>query len=276
MKKKVFAISIFLCSLFVIFSVHAAESTTDLEIPANCTSDELWTYLEEHVPIVTIDQITKDMAGSYVLVDSIARNVEVDQSLSYVTCDMYFQLNENTYRKHSLWGCFWEDEDLERYGCISGKDVISGMKENDHLRGCYMVYFDGSFGSTDMLAIKKLEDIDINTVTLLDPVHLSPLEKVPNDVTGKWFYTTLNQDIDVIKFAKSYYENNFHDDKEIHAIINRSNGTTTSLKILSGLLWVDVYKYVEGEEKDAKILFGGEWLAEYTVDLDTGKIERIV
>mgnify|MGYP000787866733 FL=1 len=41
------------------------------------------------------------------------------------------------------------------------------------------------------------------------------------------------------------------------------------------MLDVSIYEYVDGEEHDAKLLFGGTLLKQYFVYTDTGEIEEI-
>lgn len=100
-------------------------------------------------------------------------------------------------------------------------------------------------------------------------------DKVRNDVTGKWRISTIAENIDIKDYALSYYKKYFHNDSEIHAIVNFNNNTTTSITYLSGLLFVDTYDYVKGEEHDANILFSGTHLSQVIIYTDNGDIEKI-
>lgn len=100
-------------------------------------------------------------------------------------------------------------------------------------------------------------------------------DKVRNDVTGKWRISTIAENIDIKDYALSYYKKYFHNDSEIHAIVNFNNNTTTSITYLSGLLFVDTYDYVKGEEHDANILFSGTHLSQVVIYTDNGDIEKI-
>ena len=51
--------------------------------------------------------------------------------------------------------------------------------------------------------------------------------------------------------------------------------TTTSIKVLAGQLYVDVFEYVDGEEHDAKTLHGGDLLKSYMVDMTTGEATEL-
>src|SRR5690554_5201728 len=50
--------------------------------------------------------------------------------------------------------------------------------------------------------------------------------KVRNDNTGNWRITTIANNIDIEKYALSYYKNNFESDEEIHAVVNFNYKTT--------------------------------------------------
>lgn len=63
----------------------------------------------------------------------------------------------------------------------------------------------------------------------------------------------------------------FSSPEEIHGVWNATLGTTTCIKAMSGLLFVDTYEYVDGEEHDAKILFSGTLLDSKIVDIATGE-----
>lgn len=76
-------------------------------------------------------------------------------------------------------------------------------------------------------------------------------------------------------YALAYYKEYFKSDDEIHAIVNFNYKTTTQISVLGDILDVSVHEYVDGEEHDAKLLFGGRLLKEYFVNKDTGEIEEI-
>ena len=100
--------------------------------------------------------------------------------------------------------------------------------------------------------------------------------KVTNDVTGNWRLSKINTSDDIIEYVKSYYENNFNNDSEIHAIINFTLNTTTNVSVLfDNILSVTIHEYVNKEELDAKKLFSGMVLGEYWIYLDNGDIEKI-
>ena len=98
---------------------------------------------------------------------------------------------------------------------------------------------------------------------------------VRNDVTGNWRISTIAENVDIQEYALSYYKEYFKDDKEIHAIVNFNYKTTTKISVIGNTRDVSIYDYVDGEEHDAKLLFSGTLLKEYSVNMDNGSIEEI-
>lgn len=101
------------------------------------------------------------------------------------------------------------------------------------------------------------------------------ISDVRNDVTGNWRISTIAENIQMQDHALAYYKKYFKNDNEIHGIVNFNYKTTTKIMVLSGQLDVSVYEYVDGEEHDAKELYGGMLLSEYFVNMDTGEVEQI-
>ena len=99
--------------------------------------------------------------------------------------------------------------------------------------------------------------------------------KVDNDVTGRWRVTTIADDINIEEYALSYYESKFHNDKEIHGIVNFTYNTTTCISVMGKMLDVAIHEYVKGEEHDADLLFGGMLLKEYHIYIDNGDIIEV-
>lgn len=109
-------------------------------------------------------------------------------------------------------------------------------------------------------------------ISELDPVFW---KSVVNDVTGKWRYATISNDVNIQDYVLSYYKEYFKSDDEVHAIINFANNTTTRINSGGDRLLVTVLDYVDGEEHDAKKMFGGTPLESYCVYLDNGDIEAM-
>lgn len=118
---------------------------------------------------------------------------------------------------------------------------------------------------------EEYENKDENTIKL----HFS--STVENDVTGNWRISTLSTSKKVTDYALKYYDTFFSSDDEIHGIVNFADSTTIRIKsVFSNVINVSVLSYVDGEEHDAKILFGGDLLEDYWIYVDTGEIEDIM
>lgn len=101
-------------------------------------------------------------------------------------------------------------------------------------------------------------------------------DSVNNDVTGKWRISKVNTSMSVEEYASEYYKEMFSADDEVHAVVNFALSTTNRITVMdSKTLDVSILEYVDREEHDAKELFGGKVLAEFTVDIETGKAERL-
>lgn len=126
-------------------------------------------------------------------------------------------------------------------------------KETEHRKGMY--------GVSD----KNIKDTDI----------YFGVSKVRNDVTEKWKISTISENIEILDYALSYYKEYFSDDSEVHAIVNFANKTTTKITVVADQIDVSIFEYVDKEEHDAKILFSGSLLKEYSIYTDNGDIEEI-
>lgn len=107
-----------------------------------------------------------------------------------------------------------------------------------------------------------------------EKITLSPMH---NDATGNWKLARIATSETIEEYAISYYNEYFEkqDSNEVHWIVNFTNNTTTSIKNLSGILFIDVFEYVDGEEHDAHAIGDGMKLTSYMVYTDNGDIERI-
>lgn len=115
-------------------------------------------------------------------------------------------------------------------------------------------------------------DKDVDELT---PSPTTP-QTVHNDKTGNLRYAGFgNKDVDFSKYALSYYEKRFASDKEIHAIMNFTDQTTTRITCGNGMLFVTVFKYVKGEDYDVDLMFTGDIINDYIVYTDNGDIEEI-
>ena len=107
-------------------------------------------------------------------------------------------------------------------------------------------------------------------------ISTSKPTKVRNDVTGNWKLSTIATTDNILEYAKSYYDNNFTSDDEIHAIVNFTLNTTACVSSLfDNIINVTIHEYVDKEEHDANKLFSGMVLGDYWIYLDNGDIEKI-
>lgn len=96
-------------------------------------------------------------------------------------------------------------------------------------------------------------------------------ETVPNDSTGTYRLAVTASDTAPADCAQEYYETMFTSDDEVHAIWDTKLNTMTCLKVSSGMLFADTHSYVDGEEKDASLLFSGGILDSKLINLSTGE-----
>lgn len=108
---------------------------------------------------------------------------------------------------------------------------------------------------------------------IIDDIEFSYSPEVRNDVTGNWRICTMaDSDADVFDYCVDYYKEMFLSDDEIHGIVNFSTNTTSKISVLyDGVLDVCTYDYLDGEEHDAKLLFGGDLLKEDFISIETGE-----
>ena len=57
---------------------------------------------------------------------------------------------------------FYDDEDMKKYGCVSGDRLFGIYERNDVIEACYYINSDNSYGAMNMLAIVK-------SVKMMDP-----------------------------------------------------------------------------------------------------------
>ena len=139
------------------------------------------------------------------------------------------------------------------------------------------VFFTACSGSSpDKPTIITSETTDNPKKELEDSKNLTWFGDVRNDVTGNWRLSEYASSESQETFAVEYYNNYFDSDDEIHALINMTNKTTARIsKMMDDTLNVCIYEYIDGEEHDAKKLFGGMKLKEYFVTISTNEIEDI-
>lgn len=118
----------------------------------------------------------------------------------------------------------------------------------------------------------KKKEIKAGDYTI-DDIEFNYSPEVRNDVTGNWRISTIaDTDADAFDYCVDYYKEMFSSDEEIHGIVNFSTNTTSKISVLyDGVLDVCVYEYLDGEEHDAQLLFGGDLLKEDFISIETGE-----
>ena len=121
-----------------------------------------------------------------------------------------------------------------------------------------------------------VQDEDVNTIqsgkyTLPCGMGIQFSDSVRNDVTGNWRRAATSDSYVPAEHALEYYNEMFSSDDEIHSVWNATLGTTTRLSVAFGILYVDTFEYVNGEEHDANLMFSGKLLDSKMIDLETGE-----
>lgn len=122
---------------------------------------------------------------------------------------------------------------------------------------------------------EQSEAEDQREESTLDEMSVIFSDSVRNDVTGNWRMAKVTGNKSAEEYAADYYKEYFKAENEVHAVVNFTLNTTACITYTGGKINVRIYEYVDGEEHDAKALFGGEKLAEYNVDPDTGVAEKV-
>ena len=125
---------------------------------------------------------------------------------------------------------------------------------------------------------QRAEAIGKSDLKISDYDSSISLTTVREDVTGNWRLARVaTSEGDFEKFAVDYYNTYFETEEttEVHWIVNFTTKTTTSIKCMSGCLFVDNFEYVENEEHSAKTLGTGTNLTSYIIYLDNGDIEKV-
>lgn len=100
-------------------------------------------------------------------------------------------------------------------------------------------------------------------------------ESVRNDKTGKWRMYRTSSNESIVDHAADYYKAYFSSDDELHWFINfhPQQKSTTAIRVIDDkTLSLTVHEYVDKEEHDASVLGGGNVIAEYLIDIETGKL----
>ncbi len=154
---------------------------------------------------------------------------------------------------------------------LSSEDVSTDFNQNEILPQ----FDDAKTKTTSPETESNPNSVKSGTYNI-DDIEFWFSDSVMNDITGRWRISSITSSKDITEYVADYYNNLFSSDDEVHAIVNFSLNTTTSVSVLpDGLLDVVIHEYVDGEEHDAKALFSGMQLKEYFINPQTGKFEEI-
>lgn len=97
---------------------------------------------------------------------------------------------------------------------------------------------------------------------------------VRGDKTGTWRMLRYSAGVNFADYAADYYAAYFESDDEVHAVVDLTHATYM-ITYSYGILNIAQHAYVDGEEHDAALLGSGDLIAQYTVDLSTGAVEKL-
>lgn len=89
-----------------------------------------------------------------------------------------------------------------------------------------------------------------------------------NDKTGNWRLSRVACSKPTADYAMDYYKAYFNNDDEIHVVVNFTLKTTTCIKKMANMLFVDTFEYVDKEEHDAAVALSGTLLDPQILDIE--------
>jgi len=109
----------------------------------------------------------------------------------------------------------------------------------------------------------------------VDGISVTYYDTVRNDNTGNWRLAVIADNSDLNDYVVDFYKEYITDDAQLLGIVNLTLNTTTRVKhIMGDWLEVTVMEYQDGEEHDAKMLFGGDVLKTYWINSETGEVDE--
>lgn len=110
----------------------------------------------------------------------------------------------------------------------------------------------------------------------VDGITVNYYSSVRNDVTGNWRVGVVADGTDLETYVVDYYKFFCRDDSEVHGLVNLSLKTTARItKVMSDTLDVSVMEYQDGEEHDADLLFTGDEVEHYWINMDTLEVDPV-
>lgn len=246
-------------------STHKLSQSNEMNDDENISPDVPWSDVSAKYPCVTYDDIaTGKYTDQYVLLSCVVENVEYDDLMDWTICTVWYPYKDIYKSDHFT----FMHEKLPNFDPQS-------IQPNDNIDVCVYINRDNSFGN-NILSYNICDELfTMEDVHSCVPADFYYCGNVNSDKTGLWRWSTTNTELSPTDYILFYYKYYFESDDELHAIINRSNNTTISVQVCMDFLDVNVHKYVNGEEKDASILFSGDIIDSYHVDISTGNIEYI-
>lgn len=235
---------------------------TNMDEPDTSTNEITWELATNEYPYSTYEEIKSGThSNQYVIISCVIESAEYSDLMDWVECDVWFAYKD-IYKSNNI---FFDCKELASYNPKS-------LKSGDNIDICVYVNVDNSFGSNIISFSKNDNNITLSEIHNCVPVNFIYCGKVRNDVTGNWRLSKANTDLTSSEYVLFYYKNYFESDNEIHAIINYTDNTTILIKSSFGMLDVTVFSHVKGEENDAKILFSGNLMEKYHVNISSGEI----
>lgn len=270
-------------------------------------SDTSWSTILTSYVETTYDGIQSGKHwGEYILLSFTVKNVSYDESTNTVTCLAQFPTDDSTTQVDikflcnelpgyspkdicigdNIRACFYVDENgyfdtvSQGFSIIKPKSVEK-TENTTPVETTQEVTTTQTETTTEEITTTQEESSteEITTVqettTSSAPANFTFMGKVKKDVTGNWRWSKVSTDLEPSDYAVYYYNTYFHSDDEIHAIINSKSNTTIRINCIADLniLDIGILNHIDHEENDAKVLFSGDLIEEYKINLTTG--ERI-
>lgn len=231
------------------------------EVTANSIGEKLYIYIDNN--LVSAPIVNQAIIDGTILITGFDSSLSAYEIVSAIKNGNYHQeeKEQETIAKEEQTKTDTPEQTINETTDID-KQANSDLENKTEKEE--IPHRDGMYGISD----KDIYDIGGPSVFTRDDVN--------NDVTGNWRVSAINKSFEPVYYALSYYEKYFHSDKEIHAIVNFCDNTTTCIQTFGGNeLYVTTYDYVKGEEHNADLMFSGTELAAYIIYIDNGDIEYI-
>ena len=110
----------------------------------------------------------------------------------------------------------------------------------------------------------------------VNDISVTFYKTVRNDSTGNWRLAVIYDGSDLNSYVGDFYKAYVKDDSEVFGIVNLGLKTSTRVsRVMDNWLDVSVMEYQDGEEHDANLLFSGDELSHYWIDMETGEIDTL-